>query len=129
MENFTKGTNLKPLIYKNGTQLYKLDAPHLSNHYYVASNPATIKLMMLPEVVGYDTYAAPLAPTITALEHFKECGLTTKTNILTILRGGLNYPLEESCYRCGIQVDIRKTTSTPMPPCSLATSLPRATHW
>ena len=105
MENFTKGTNLKPLIYKNGTQLYKLDAPHLSNHYYVASNPATIKLMMLPEVVGYDTYAAPLAPTITALEHFKECGLTTKTNILTILRGGLNYPLEESCYRCGIQVD------------------------
>ena len=105
MKDILQGTSLTPVRYKNGTQLYKLDAPHLSNNYYVASNPGSTKLMMHPEVVGYDTYQCTLAPTITALEYFKENNLTTKANILTILRGGLNYPLEEGCYKCGIQVD------------------------
>ena len=105
MKDILQGTSLTPVRYKNGTQLYQLDAPHLSNNYYVASNPGSTKLMMHPEVVGYDTYQCTLAPTITALEYFKENNLTTKANILTILRGGLNYPLEEGCYKCGIQVD------------------------
>ena len=105
MKDMLNGTSLSPLRYKNGTQLYVLDAPHLTNKYYVASNPSSTKLMMYPEVVGYDTYECTLAPTITALEYFKENNLTTKANILTILRGGLNYPLEEGCHKCGIQVD------------------------
>lgn len=105
MKDILQGTSLTPVRYKNGTQLYQLDAPHLSNKYYVASNPSSTKLMMYPEVVGYDTYECTLAPTITALEYFKENNLTTKANILTILRGGLNYPLEEGCHKCGIQVD------------------------
>ena len=67
MKDILQGTSLTPVRYKNGTQLYQLDAPHLSNNYYVASNPGSTKLMMHPEVVGYDTYQCTLAPTITAL--------------------------------------------------------------
>ena len=38
------------------------------------------------------------------LYYFKEQGKVTAANILSILRGALNYPLEESCYREHIRV-------------------------
>lgn len=62
--------------------------------------------MASPEVVGFDSYAAMLPSTVKALEQLKSMdrkGLD-RVNILTILRGGLNYPLEEACHRCGIML-------------------------
>ena len=38
------------------------------------------------------------------LYYFKEQKKVTTANILSILRGALNYPLEESCYREHIRV-------------------------
>ena len=42
--------------------------------------------------------------TTAALRYFSEKGLADEVDILTILRGGLNYPLEECCYKAGIKV-------------------------
>ncbi|MCQ2146581.1 MAG: hypothetical protein MJZ16_03600 [Bacteroidales bacterium] len=85
---------------------YRLVCPTLFNHYYIVSDPGTCRLMASPEVAGFDSYEAMLTPTIKALEILKSedsRGLGN-VNILTILRGGLNYPVEEACHKCGITV-------------------------
>jgi hypothetical protein len=45
-----------------------------------------------------------LPPTVAALRHLFPQGQGGDVDILTILRGGLNYPLEEACFRNGIRV-------------------------
>lgn len=76
----------------------------LVNSYYVVSGTGTRSLMKSPEVVGYDSYLAMVPSTLAALEYMKSEGFRGSTGILTILRGGLNYPLEECCHKAGIQV-------------------------
>ena len=86
------------------TNIYGLQAPELGNHYYVVSAPGTRRLMAFPEVVGYDSYLSMLPATTDALRHRYSQGGEEDVDILTILRGGLNYPIEEACYRSGIRV-------------------------
>ena len=92
-------------LYKDDVTLYKLDAPNLTNNYFVATYKGSQRLLMRPEEVGFQTYLDTMPPTIEALNYFKSQGLTDSVDILTILRGGLNYSIEESCFRAGIQVD------------------------
>lgn len=85
---------------------YKLSDPSFQNGYFLVSDAGTCRLMASPEVVGFDSYAAMLPSTVKALEQLKSMdrkGLD-RVNILTILRGGLNYPLEEACHRSGIML-------------------------
>lgn len=85
---------------------HRMAAQHLLNRYYIISDPGTCRLMASPEVVGFDSYSAMVPPTVRALDILKQNdarGLE-RVNILTILRGGLNYPMEESCSKCGIMV-------------------------
>ena len=85
------------------TDVYEMHAPGLSNRYFVLSHAGTRRLMASPEVVGYDSYLAMLPPTLAGLHLlYPEGG--GDLDILTILRGGLNYPMEEACHRTGIRV-------------------------
>ena len=59
--------------------------------------------MAFPEVVGFDTYQCMLPATVAAMKHLFPSG-GKEVDILTILRGGLNYPVEEACFRSGIRV-------------------------
>ena len=86
------------------TSLYGLQAPQFTNRYYILSSPGTRHLMACPEVVGFDSYLSMLPATVAALRHLFPQGQGGDVDILTILRGGLNYPVEEACFQSGIRV-------------------------
>lgn len=100
-----EGVNLVPEYKHDKASLYVLDAENLLNKYYVVTSASTRRLLNTPEVVGFENYDCMCNPTKVVLDYFNKKGLITKANILTILRGGLNYPLEESCFRVGIPVN------------------------
>lgn len=87
-----------------GVDCYKLEGGNYLNDYYILSDAESRKLMNRPEVVGYEVYECLVHSTAQMLYHLKNDGKITKANILSILRGALNYPLEESCYREHIRV-------------------------
>ena len=104
MSHIPQDAGLLLLGQQRGTSIYQLQSVGLQNQYYVVSGEGTRHLMASPEVVGYESYLAMKPATSAALEYFAQNGLATETDILTILRGGLNYPLEECCYKAGIRV-------------------------
>ena len=100
-----QGVDLVPEYTHSKAKLYRLDADKLFNKYYIVTSASTRHLLNSPEVVGFENYDRMCNPTKTTLDFFNKKGLITAANILTILRGGLNYPLEECCYRAGIPVN------------------------
>lgn len=90
-------------LQRIGDGLYRLVPSGFANNYFVVSDSHTCHLMASPEVVGFDTYLSMLPATSKALTYFHEKGLA-EVDICTILRGGLNYPLEQSCHETGIMV-------------------------
>ncbi len=98
------GTSLRKAGLMAGTSLYELHNPLFHNRYYLISGPGSRQLLSSPEVVGYPCYTAILDETVAALNHLLSNGLGGDLDIFTILRGGLNYPLEEAAFRCGIRV-------------------------
>lgn len=95
---------LRQLGLFEDTNIYKLVSPQLSNRYFVLSGPGTRELLSSPEVVGFPCYTALLRETVAALRYLLSTGPGGDFDILTILRGGLNYPLEEACAEAGIRV-------------------------
>ena len=92
------------LVSKNQeTALYELVSKDSLDKFFVISSEGSRHLMASPEVIGYDCYEALRTPMAAALKAVVP-GLK-KATILTILRGGLNYPLEECCHDCGIRID------------------------
>ena len=85
------------------TALYKLVSKDSLNDYYIISSEGSRHLMASPEVIGYDCCTALVTPMKAALKALEPD--LKKAAILTILRGGLNYPLEECCHSLGIKVD------------------------
>jgi len=59
--------------------------------------------MASPEVIGYECCEVLKKPMTAALKALEPD--LKKAAILTILRGGLNYPLEECCHSLGIRLD------------------------
>lgn len=86
------------------TNIYELQSPQFSNRYFILSHAGTRRLMAFPEVVGFDSYLCMLPPTAAGLRYLFPQDQSAEVDILTILRGGLNYPLEEACFRSGIRV-------------------------
>ncbi|MBR1576122.1 MAG: hypothetical protein IJ654_06720 [Bacteroidales bacterium] len=82
------------------TDIYELSSQQFTNRYHILSHSDSRALMAYPEVVGFVAYQALLAPTAAGLQYLQDRGLGRNLDILTILRGGLNYPLEEACSRC-----------------------------
>lgn len=92
-----------PEFCDQGVDCYRLSGNFI-NEYYIVSEAETRKLMNHPEVVGYEVYASLLTATSQMMYYLKERRKITCANILSILRGALNYPLEESCWREHIRV-------------------------
>ena len=104
MHRYPDNAGLRKVSLENGTSIYRLESDRVLNNYYILSNEGTRHLMASPEVVGFDSYTAMAPATYAGLNYLKSKGLSEQVNILTILRGGLNYPLEECCHKAGIKV-------------------------
>jgi hypothetical protein len=104
MSTLSQDASLLKVGLQDDISIYKLGAKELVNRYFVISAPGTRRLMASPEVVGYDSYLSMLSPTVAALRYLYPQGSDGLIDILTILRGGLNYPVEEACYQCGLRV-------------------------
>ena len=98
-----KSSVIVPEFSDLGVDCYRLRGDYL-NEYYILSEAETRKLLNRPEVVGYEVYKCLINATAQMMYHLKEQKKVTNANILSILRGALNYPLEESCYREHIRV-------------------------
>ena len=95
---------LEPVFNEQGVICYRLEGENYVNEYYVTSEAETRKLLNTPEIVGYEVYNCLIPSSSQMLYYLKEQKKVTTANILSILRGALNYPLEESCYREHIRV-------------------------
>ena len=91
--------HIVPEFSDQGVDCYRLAGGSFVNEYYIVSEAETRKLMNHPEVVGYEVYASLVTATSQMMYYLKEQKKITSANILSILRGALNYPLEESCYK------------------------------
>ena len=98
------GTSLRYAGLQDETGLYQLVGSHFHNRYYLLTGTGSRALLASPEIVGFPCYTALLDETVAALRHLLSNGLGGDLDIFTILRGGLNYPLEEAAFRCGIRV-------------------------
>jgi hypothetical protein len=106
MHDKLQGASLTFVNRSNGVSLYRLDAPQVTNQYFIVSHADSQRLLMHPEEVGFQTYLDTLPATVEAMKAIKEMPLAPPSlDILTILRGGLNYPVEEACHKAGIQVN------------------------
>ncbi|MCF0237680.1 MAG: hypothetical protein HUK24_03690 [Sphaerochaetaceae bacterium] len=103
MDNFWDGIQLLPSFSEQGVSCYALKGK-FNNKYYIISETETRKLMNQPEVVGYEVYKCLVHSTSQMLYYLKNKDLISRANILSILRGALNYPLEEACYNEHIKV-------------------------
>lgn len=84
--------------------VYKLDRSGLGNDYLIVSGDGTRRLTSSPEVVGFGSYQSMVPATMSAFQYLVRNGLRENVNILTILRGGLNCPIEECAFRAGLDV-------------------------
>ena len=84
--------------------VYRFECENLKNHYFIISDGGTRRLMASPEVVGFGSYQSMVPATMKGMQYLTDNGLEGKVNILTILRGGLNYPIEECAFRAGLRV-------------------------
>ncbi len=93
------------VLLKTGHQsVYKLKQEGLLNEYLIVSGDGTRRLMASPEVVGFGSYQSMVPATRQGMQYLVDNGLDADVNILTILRGGLNYPIEECAFRAGLRV-------------------------
>lgn len=102
--NNWKDVTIVPEFNEQGVACYKLEGGDYLNEYYIVSEAESRKLLNTPEIVGYEVYNCLIPSTSQMLYYLKEQKKVTTANILSILRGALNYPLEESCYREHIRV-------------------------
>ena len=106
MQPYLENTYLQCAGRHKGTDIYRLEGGKFINKYFIISNEGTRKLLASPEVIGYDSYIAMCGATSDMLSWCRELNMVpANVDIMTILRGGLNYPLEECCYRNGIHVN------------------------
>lgn len=98
-----ESVNLINQFNEQDVACYKLEGNFL-NEYYITSNSESRKLLNTPEVVGYEVYNCLVPSTSQVLHFLKENKKISHANILTILRGALNYPLEEACFKEHIRV-------------------------
>ena len=99
-----EGARLLPVELPGSTSMYELHVPQLRNRYYLLSGPGSRSLEAFPKVVGFHCYTALLGEMVDSLSYLRSDGLSDSLDLFTILRGGLNYPLEEAASRCGMRV-------------------------
>lgn len=92
-------------IVESGTStIYRLKNSGTTNEYYVASSPEAMELIVNPETVGYTCQRCLLQSTQTVMQFLREKEHISRPHIFNILRGGLNFPLEEACFNISMKV-------------------------
>ena len=104
MSRTLRNASLHHVGLQQDTNIYELRSEQFANKYFIISGEGSRRLMASPEVVGFDSYLALLPETIAALRYLFPSGSEGDVDIMTILRGGLNYPIEEACFRVGVRV-------------------------
>ena len=104
MSKYHGGAGLRFEGKRGDTSIYRLHCSSSDNRYFLLSNPSSRRLLAYPEVVGFNCYRALLDSTRDGLKFLLPDVPEGGIDIFTILRGGLNYPLEEAAYDCGIPV-------------------------
>ena len=104
MSFHAQSASLRQVASLQETNIYSLNSPEFLNRFFILTSPGSRKLLSFPETVGFPCYTAILEETAAALRYLLSTGLGGAFEILTILRGGLNYPLEEACAQVGIRV-------------------------
>lgn len=103
MKNWNNVT-IVPEFFDQGVDCYKLVGGDYLNEYYIVSEAETRKLMNSPEIIGYEVYRSLVNSTGQMMYYLKEKKKITSANILAILRGALNFPIEEACWKEHIRV-------------------------
>ena len=103
MKNWENVT-IVPEFFDQGVDCYKLVGGNYLNEYYIVSEAETRKLMNSPEIIGYEVYRSMVNSTGQMMYYLKEQKKITTANILSILRGALNFPVEEACWKEHIRV-------------------------
>lgn len=80
--------------------LYPLD----KEKAFIVSNINSRKLICEPEIMGYNIPCLLQEPIADVLECFDDQNLINDINIVYILRGGLNFPVEAACAQIGLDV-------------------------
>ena len=104
MSGIIQDARLLPEVLQGDIRIYGLQNKQFTNRFFVVTGPGSRELLRSPEVIGFPCYSALLEETAAALRYLFPNGPGGGLDILTILRGGLNYPLEEACARVGIRV-------------------------
>ena len=104
MSHIPQDASLRMLVSLEDTNIYKLDSSRFQNRFFIVTGPGSRRLLSTPEVIGFPCYTALLKETAAALRFLSQERQNGVFDILTILRGGLNYPLEEACDMVGIPV-------------------------
>ena len=99
-----KDVTIVPEFSDQGVECYQIQGGNFLNDYYIVSEAESRKLMNHPEVVGYEVYKSLVPATSQMMYYLKEKNKITTANILSILRGALNFPIEESCYQEHIRI-------------------------
>ncbi len=102
MSGTLRSASLRYVGLQQDTSIYELQSAQLANKYFIISGKGSRRLMASPEVVGFDSYLALLSETVETLRFLFPSG--GDVDIMTILRGGLNYPIEEACFRACVRV-------------------------
>ncbi len=84
----------------------------IENDIYVVSHPYSRAVLCNPEITGFQLYSKLKAPTKSTIEFVLRKYNISRINILNIKRGGLNFPIEESCYNLDNEVDAISFIST-----------------
>lgn len=95
---------LRAIAKNEACSLYKYVQERLTNRYYVASSLPSCRLMAEPEMIGIACKQALVPSTRFALNHLLKDNLDSRLHIFNILRGALNFPLEESASEAGMYV-------------------------
>ena len=92
--------NIFTVEHENSSIIYGID-----RNSYIISNPNTRQLLCNPEIVGYDICQKLLVPIKDMLRFFQRRQLLNNINVVNILRGGLNFPVESACFNEGLRID------------------------
>lgn len=74
------------------------------SEFFIVSHEDTRHLLLHPEIVGIDFPLALKHATSKTLRNLKDNYRIDDVNIFNILRGGLNFPIEECCHENNINV-------------------------
>lgn len=95
---------LAEAAHVGSSTIYEINTTSSANSYYVVSSPESIELLARPEVVGFNCQRCLLPSTQAFLDFLRQKESVQRPHILNILRGGLNFPLEEACFNIGLNV-------------------------